>query len=1077
MGGSLLAVEDLPRVPVLEAGPKVDGVIDRSEWSGTLELAPFGQEATSTQAWISVAEGKIWMAIRCREPSPGQMKIRTIADEKKGAVWNDDSVELFLDVTNTGESIFHLVCNPEGTFYDSEIIHLQHTPAAWDSRAVVRSRVYADRWEVEAEIPMEGMGHRLERGEVIALNIGRNRHVRPGEPERSSLVGGKRFLEPERFARLLTGGPVDAEGVSFISTRRGPFYKGVPGVWEFTVPGAQVRLDKLLTFPNARQQPEISRKGNVYTVSFPAEESKRYTQCRVRLKKETLYESTYRLRNSRFSPQRVAVTKEPVFEPLLEPRPEGLSRHGVIVWPHEIDRLERQRMAVRTGEPYHPDDPYRQYAADGAILIFQTRTLRKKPAVLEKTREYNIPVMIWLTPRGAVAKGVPVVGMGKGNYPGWQLDPRSVEAYLEDAREAIALSREFPNIRWLHSGDETWESMHRRLLHFLDHREGYPEFAAADREVREKYGFGKYGFPESSRDANPFRWIATSRWEIASMLAVEKRVKELISTEAPQLKFVSWDSMDGHHPYGLRRWGEVFDVITGQLYPSRDASREDFAFHTQLYADLSGAKEIWPVPHVESYAARFTPEETEELLSQTFRGGATGLHLYLADTLGERAGKANPVVDRIGSPERWNVISSITRRLREAPFRVRQPVADTAIFYSNTSYQGQDGHAVKRRHTGEVEWAYNLLGPGLRSALRFVDDLLCQEAPGELGRYKVIYIPYAPIADDAEVAALQSYVEAGGRLVVCDPLAFRHRSDGTARVEGALLPPLAASEPLLRDAGQWSAGESVLAPISPAYPLVPGEDAALLRHADGAPAAIERSLGKGSVLFFGGNPLLPGIASNEEWLAFFKGLQQKAGAELEQAVWRFRFPRTPPLAPAEYPGRRCLTGNAVEWSMSVPRLVAGAAVLGSYRLSRPDDRHAEAAGVEIPFSQGRLTDRFKGARAATQSEPGRYVLSWSMAEPLEIDYRFEAPVQLDAARLLFSGALPPGGCEVSADGKEWHEIGRWGGRVAAAPEAVEAHLLKLGEPRTVRHLRFRFDSAVQAAPFTFVETDLWGDEV
>lgn len=1075
-----------PIIPRLKTEPVIDGKIAPEEWKGALYLGKIneaggGSDLPATEAWIGLHASSICLAIRCEEPYPEKIRTVTLGDEIKGSVWNDDSIEVFIDSGNTGKSIFQLIANTEGTIYDSQIVNLQQSPSGWNSEAVVRVNVGKTGWEMEINIPMQPMGHLLQRGEVISFNIGRSRFA-TGEAQRMSLAGGN-FLFPKYFRPLLVEGPISSGGLSLISLRRGPFTSRTSGVWEFQILSGEADAAALdITFPSAtsRPQPAPPEPGERFlTYPILVGAAGAMTTCVIRQGGQSLYDATYLLQDPTIS-DRVMPTQRPLFESLLEPRPGGLSRLGFICWPHELDSLRPLIKVIpfRAGMAYEQEStPYREYKRDHASLVVATKTLQDRPHLLELAKEWGVPWVIYLKNNEALAQGAP--GLGRSGKTVWALDPRAVQAYLDNATLATDLAAANGSaIGWLFAGDEVWEIMHRTLLEALDRRESYPELEAVDHEIREKYGFGKYGLPESGTDTNPYRWIATYRWEIDQMLKMAREVRGMIKEKAPRLKFISWDSMTGHRPYAVGRWGEIFDVITAQIYPAQQKGRDQITFTTKFYADISGAEEIWPAPHFEHYARNFTPEETEEILSATFRGGATGLHLWAADYQNENIRKAgSSVSERIGAPDRWNVVRSVVDRLVHEPFRVRQPAADTAVFYSNTSYQGLGGPNTFGANN-EPEWIHTLLGTTLHGSYRWVDDISVVRKPESLFSYKIVYIPYMPIADDAEYEALQAYVMQGGTLVVCDPNAFRHRSDGTERTSGAILPPLESLQagkprPITARVGGQSLG---MQPGGPTYELdgsrLQSEDAAIVtgQYPDWAVALGDEAVGQGKVIYLGTNPLRPNVALEKAWVAFFGALQQHVGAVKDQDVWRFRFPKTP-LLEEERPSGVCLTGNYFEWRQSEPLPVVNAVLAGSYRLSGVDTRGAEPDEQEIPFGKGRLTDRIKGAAAANEDPAKNYVLLCEAKKPWRITCRFDLPVTVGTVRIFYSGALPAGKFETSSDGKSWHVAGSWeSASVSGDDVGVQAFSVSAS---AASYARLHFEPTGPRR-LSLVEIELWG---
>lgn len=1078
---AISAPDHPPLLSKTATSPTTDGKINPAEWRSALSLGKLpsadpSETLPDTEAWITFDAHHFYIAVRCAEPLPDKIKTVTMGDEIKGPVWNDDSVEVFLDLGNTGKSIYQLVANTEGTLYDSLIINNQQSPLSWNSGAVARTHIGRDYWEIEIAIPLQTLDHQPQRGEVIAINIGRNRYA-TGQRQSASFAG-KSFLFPDKFRRLLVEGPINTGGLSLISTKRGPFFPKAGGMWEFQLLESPEQPGEVtLRFPGSATPhiPRLQPGQRFITVPFEGGQAGAMNQCLFSYKGGEIYTGRYTLH----TPQgvaRIAETKEPLFKELLVPFPEGLAKRGIVAWAIELNRPLATVIPFRAGMEYSPEEtPYREAKRDAATLITTTQTLEREPQRTERAAVYKIPWCIYLKNGTASKSGAPTFGKPGGASSVWFLDPRSTAAYLADAREAIALAKENPDIQWLFAGDEVWEKMHRTLLLALDEKETYPELLAADKEVREKYGFGRYGFPESSRDTNPFRWIATYRWEIDKMNELAASVRAMIDRDAPHLKFLSWDSMTGHRPYGISSWGRYFDVVTAQIYPARGEHRDHVGFTTRLYSNLIGESEFWPVAHTGHFPASYSTAEVEEILSQAFRSGATGLHLWPGDHINEAVRKSGTTItERIGAPERWNVVRHLVDRLTAAPFRVAQPTPDTAIFYSNTSYQSTGGPLTFHAHN-HGEWLYSILGPQLRSAIRFVDESIATKDREALSSYKAVYIPFMPIADDAEYDALEAYVAQGGRLIICDPGAFAHRSDGTKREEGALLPPLASQESRGEENIEYvNRGLStILSALGPTFTFAPKANGQILATANGQPAILQKKHGEGVVTFFAQNPLQPLLLSKPEWRVVFEDLQQAAGAKGDHKVWRFRFPPTPPL-PDSRPKGLCLTGNYFEWVGSEPQPMANSIRGGTYTLEHVDTANVEPVGKPIPFASGRLHDRIKGASAPNEAPASDYILPCRADTPWHVQYDFPQPLKADTVRIFYSGNLPDGTLETSADGATWQKVGEWKNASPTKGKEVKVKTLSTTSDRTA-HFRLRFEPTT-SRQLALVEIDIWGSE-
>ncbi|HWL53634.1 MAG TPA: sugar-binding protein [Chthoniobacteraceae bacterium] len=1037
------AVAQTPVLNRVEAVPKIDGRIEPGEWKEAYELGRLhddGKESPRAAAWMAFDDEHLYVAFRCEEPKPEAIRQRVLADEKDGAVWEDDHVEVALDPGNTGAAVFRLLANTEGTLYDAEGLPGEWY-AAWESGARVEARKGETAWEVEMAIPMQSLRHRFSSGEEIALQLSRTRFA-SGERQVTSLSGSKPWPF-EKFTRLLVEGPVRHGALSLQSPERGPFHPHRAGQWVFEVANRGEKEATLrFEFEGSGEQKEMKIDAHTserVAIAMKAKAVSGMTQCRVSIDGEALFASRWKMAPVRTVEGSTLPIRNPLYEELLEPFPEGLSAEGFLLWKHDLlGWLDPTLFALRSGIAYSHEEIFAQYGRERAIVILYRKEIT--PEFLALARKHGVRLVIWPSMSPAFQEQGARKSHGiekKGKRIRWIFDPKAEEEYLADLDRIITLAREYPEVVWgVYAGDETWSVALQAIEYFSQKgKEVYPWVAEVDEEIRTRTGFGKYGLPNGGED-DRLRWIATYRWMAARLIGLQKQARARLDASGTGLKLVSWDNMDGAFPAHLGEWGELFDVVTAQLYPARNADRERFGFGTMWLKDLTGAKEVWPLPHVEHYAANFTPEQTLDLLSHTFQGGATGLHLYLNDTIRRRAGSASFPSDRFGAPERQQVVTSVTERLKH-PFRLKRAPADTAIFFSNPSYQAQGG---RRPSSFEVEWIYQILGPRLQGAIRFVDEWQFAHRSDALAGLKVVYVPYAPVADDVEFEALAQFAENGGTLVLCDPHAFETRSDGSRRDLSAFYGDPALAQPFSKE--------------------------------DGKLRSIAK--GKGRIIRFGQQPLVASVIADQEAIATFTRLQESAGALLGEKGWRFRFPM-PKEKALPHPAGVCLSGNAICWRQSRPEPFAASQVKGSYCLSRPVS--GEPAGKPIPFGEGKLTDRLAAALLPNDvSDVERFALKWKGDEPLEVTYRFERPVQVETLRLFYQGALPPGRCEFSADGSSWEEAERWEEGSPGSPEAVLAKTLKAASPSPVTYVRLRFEKREtgNAGDFILAETDLWG---
>jgi len=107
----------------------------------------------------------------CKEPY-----IKNIKTEKKEndtEIWQDDSVEIFIQTEIDKEDYFHIVVNAIGKIYDK---YLLGSITEWDSKAEVKTEIKQDGYNVEIKLPISSLKFNPEKN-IWKINLCRNRRV------------------------------------------------------------------------------------------------------------------------------------------------------------------------------------------------------------------------------------------------------------------------------------------------------------------------------------------------------------------------------------------------------------------------------------------------------------------------------------------------------------------------------------------------------------------------------------------------------------------------------------------------------------------------------------------------------------------------------------------------------------------------------------------------------------------------------------------------------------------------------------------------------------------------------------
>ncbi|MEA3400159.1 MAG: sugar-binding protein [Armatimonadota bacterium] len=1064
-----------PSVTMVRAdqAPRLDGRLDDPVWEAAPVLRDFmlnrgnAPAQAQTQVRLTWDSQALYLAAVADEPNMDQLRTEAVEAESK-RVWRDDVMEVFVDFHHDQRTFLHLGVTAAGAMAaqfgvvrGAAITTIDIEPdaqAAW--------RHAEEGWSIEAAVSWANIGVQPVAGEVWGLNVCRGR---PGGGEYSSWAGVQgRFAQPEAFGdmlfphetglRVLSRGMAaragNADGANTLRARldeaavRASVTVAAGGDESFTDsatadPGEVVELPYAVT----------GAEGEMVSFEMIAGG-------------ETIYQASVPVVETEFP--RVWQTEDPVFAELFGEEGPGMGAEGVLMWGHELITYEIAPFCLKHAQPWTLEDTYRKAAArklhyfdGGTMLGGDNFGARKYCARHDVT-------MIHMGSRRAHAEGKPTTEGGSA----YLMDPDNQQVYLQRVRD---YATEWGDHLWgVCTGDEVQDSDFQRglALHYDD--DPYPFMDEVDRKVREEFGYGTFGIPESLDDPNPFRWIAYRRWYNHRFADFQRRIYETVKSVDEDLLVIGPDPVAQVQPFDYSGYGRWCEIVTHQCYP-RGPHEQDVAWITKTLRDLSGAATM-PCVHVENYANSFRPDEVRELMSEVYRGGGEGFHLYMPDTAGGRT-PHDMVLDRFGSWPRWRTVMGVLDHSRQID-RPSLPDSRAAILFSNDAYMAQ--FLGGRQGSDQYRWMFNLLGPYAGGWFTVISDNQIGRDEIDLSDFSVIYVPKTQYQRRGIVEALVTWVEGGGTLVVTEPAAFTWHLDGSRMddLRARLFPSM--SEPADRESvSPVPAGDA--APVfgqGAALQLADG-DRALLTYEDGSVAAAIRPLGEGEVYGFGFDPMHQKALQSGAWQRFWRDLHAFFDEGVDLPIWRFTFPPVPEASIAAPPGR-CLTNNYVVWDTNEMIPMADLAVEGRYSYSVPPDLGPDEGGAEdIPFSDGDLMDR----RSAVEHEDEDYTahlrafaVGWKTIDPVMITMDLGAQYPLDRIWLLFNGQLPDTRV-VGRVGDEWVELGAIQKRSVTDRTDFPAVTIDLDEAApAVRHLRLEVGARDEGRRLIIPEIEIWARE-
>ena len=1075
--GLALAAPSVDMAPSA-APPKLDGKLDEAAWQGKPRLTGFvlnqnGQPASAqTEAFLTYDGANLYLGVRAFEPNLAKL-VAVASAAEASRVWSDDCIELFVDYLHSRYSFFHLGVTPAGITAAQRATVMGGADV--EPGAKVATGREAGAWIIEVALPWRTMGVRPVSGEVWGLNVCRSR---PHASEYGSWTGVQgSYGQPQYFGEArfpsADGLTLDSRGLAAPegnANQRNVF----AGSYRATAAGKLTVSVKSTARKTTAAQTLPLTAGGIVSFEVPyqvAGVGGEQLQFKVALGGQTLYAQTVPV--VRLTQARVWQTARPLYQELWGKGGPGLGSQGVIMWCHELIDYEMGVYCLKYAQPYVVEEYYANAARRNLRYIMNGDLLPKNTfRAREYADKYGLKFILLGNSR-AHGEGVPLDG-----DQSWLIDPANQAAFVQEIKDY--LQGPYGKYVWaVMTADELQEW---QLIMGLKLRAAgpYPYMDQVDTEVREQFGAGRYGLPTSPDDKDPFRWIAYRRWYNAQMLQFQKRIYETVKSLAPNVLVIGPDPVAAVMPLDYSGYSRYTDLMTNQLYPRHSRWEQDFAWITKTVADLSG-KPTMPCAHVENYAGSFTPDEVREMMSQVYRGGGEGFHLYIPDTSGTQRQDHNLKLDRNGSPPRYETIMGVLDHAARDP-RPVLPRAKAAVLYSNDGHMGEYLGEMKGKE--QYRWLFNLLGPVAGGWFKVIDDEQISRREVKLADYRVIYVPNAEYQRREVVAALRGYVRAGGKLVVTQPTAFTWNVDGTKLddLRGELL-GTAGENPLHQSVRATGFGpvKVTAQPLPLMYgrgmaPSLADGAKAFLVYEDGKPAAVARRVGTGTVYYFGFEPLWQGTLSDAGWRGYFRAFHAGLGQSVDLPIWRFTFPPVP-AADIKPPAGRCLTNNSVMWVTNEMIPVKNVATNGTYTYSLPPDLRPDAGGTtSVPFGKGNLTNRRQclDVKDAPYWEAfAQFAAGWQTTAPFTITFDFGRPYPLDRVWILFNGQLPVT-TAAGLVGGQWRQLGRCDGMKPDDRGDYPAVTIPLGRKApAVQQVRLEFAGRDKDMLLIIPELEIW----
>jgi hypothetical protein len=218
LSAQTLIQDPIAYCPIVSTSAKIDGSLEEVFWQIPPTVQNFvnlggAKPKENTQAWVVFGKDGIYVAFECYQNAISQSN-----SPVSKQIWENDSVELFLDSDGDRRTYDHFILSVAGAKFQQRVKSIEElhktTQLPWEGAA----KVYENKWTAEIFIPYSTIGAKLKEGTVLRANLCRNN---ASTKENSSWVALlSHFHQPEYFGNLVMGVPSEKVTLNAITKQR-----------------------------------------------------------------------------------------------------------------------------------------------------------------------------------------------------------------------------------------------------------------------------------------------------------------------------------------------------------------------------------------------------------------------------------------------------------------------------------------------------------------------------------------------------------------------------------------------------------------------------------------------------------------------------------------------------------------------------------------------------------------------------------------------------------------------------------------------------------------------------------------
>lgn len=179
-------IEDLTLevTPVNPEDLALDGSLTEKNWQDApvIVMVPLNDEKALVKTTVRGLwdNGNLYLGIDCQEPMTDRLAISNRGNDDPG-LWQDASVEIFLNPSGDRENYYQIIVNPAGKVADVKIFPdngKRQLNWEWDAGVEAKTKITQTGWTAELRIPFEELtGEPVKSGTGFVANFCRSRNL------------------------------------------------------------------------------------------------------------------------------------------------------------------------------------------------------------------------------------------------------------------------------------------------------------------------------------------------------------------------------------------------------------------------------------------------------------------------------------------------------------------------------------------------------------------------------------------------------------------------------------------------------------------------------------------------------------------------------------------------------------------------------------------------------------------------------------------------------------------------------------------------------------------------------------